>query len=81
MMTGAATNIFVIIGLTTMVVSMVTHLASLSRFDVSFAFPFISIAYIIVLAYGYFVLGEQVNTLRVAGIGLVVFGTVLIAQS
>lgn len=78
---GSLTNIFVMVGLTTMVVSMVTHLMSLSRFDVTFAFPFISLAYVMVLIYGHFVLGENINASRVAGIGLVVFGTVLIARS
>src|SRR5947209_7873759 len=61
MLFGAATNLFIIVGLTTMVISMVTHLMSLSRFDLSFAFPFISIAYVIVLLYGYFILGENVT--------------------
>ena len=78
---GAATNIFIICGLVTMVISMVTHLMSLSRFDVSFAFPFLSIAYVLVLLYGYFAMGESVTALRVAGVSLVVAGTVLIARS
>src|SRR6267142_406130 len=71
---GAATNLFIICGLVTMVISMVTHLMSLSRFDVS-------IAYVLVLLYGYFAMGESVNALRVAGVSLVVAGTVLIARS
>jgi multidrug transporter EmrE-like cation transporter len=54
---------------------------SLSRFDVSFAFPFLSIAYVLVLLYGYWAMGENVNALRVAGVSLVVAGTVLIARS
>jgi len=78
---GFITNVFIIAGLTTMVISMVTHLMSLSRFDVSFAFPFISLAYVVVLVYGYFVLGEDINATRVAGIGFVIFGTILIARS
>ena len=81
MTVGAATNIFIICGLVTMVISMVTHLMSLSRFDVSFAFPFLSIAYVLVLLYGYWAMGENVNALRVAGVSLVVAGTVLIARS
>jgi multidrug transporter EmrE-like cation transporter len=81
MAVGAATNLFIICGLVTMVISMVTHLMSLSRFDVSFAFPFLSIAYVLVLLYGYWAMGENVNALRVAGVSLVVAGTVLIARS
>jgi multidrug transporter EmrE-like cation transporter len=78
---GAATNIFILLGLTTFVMSMIAHLMSLSRYDVSFAVPFTSIAFVIVLLYGYFVLGENVTALRVAGISVVILGTVMIAQS
>ena len=81
MTVGAATNVFIICGLITMVISMVTHLMSLSRFDVSFAFPFLSVAYVLVLLYGYLAMGENVTALRVAGVSLVVAGTVLIARS
>lgn len=78
---SAATNPLIVLGLLTMTISMGTHLMSLSRFDVSFAFPFISLAYVIVAAWGYFVLGENVNAQRLAGIGIIVLGTVVLARS
>lgn len=77
----AATNPFIILGLTTMTISMGTHLMSLSRFDVSFAFPFISLAYVIVAAWGYFFLGEDVNATRMLGILTIIAGTVIVARS
>ncbi|PWE32944.1 transporter [Maritimibacter sp. 55A14] len=77
----AATNPFVIFGLLTMTISMGTHLMSLSRFDVSFAFPFISLAYAIVAAWGYFVMGEDVGLQRIAGIVIIVVGTIVLARS
>ncbi|MGR3762421.1 EamA family transporter (plasmid) [Roseobacteraceae bacterium NS-SX3] len=78
---AALANPLILLGLTTMTISMGTHLLSLSRFDVSFAFPFISLAYVIVAGWGYFFLGEQVNATRVLGILTVIAGTVLIARS
>lgn len=81
LLAGAAVNPLVIFGLITMTISMGTHLMSLSRFDVSFAFPFISLAYVIVAGWGYFVLGEDVNSTRVIGILVVILGTVIIARS
>ena len=78
---SAATNPFVVLGLVTMTLSMGTHLMSLSRFDVSFAFPFLSIAYVIVAAWGYFMLGESMNLTRVIGIGTILAGTVILSQS
>ena len=77
----AAQSPLVIAGLATMTLSMVTHLMSLSRFDVSFAFPFISLGYVIVAVYGYFVLGEQVTALRAAGIATIVLGAIMVARS
>jgi len=81
LLTSAAFNPFVVLGLLTMTASMATHLLSLSRFDVSFAFPFISLAYVIVLAWGFFVLGEPVNLMRAAGVAIIVAGTVVLANS
>ena len=78
---SAATNPLIILGLASMTISMATHLMSLSRFDVSFAFPFISLAYAIVAAWGYFVMGENVSAQRAAGIGIIVLGTVVLARS
>jgi drug/metabolite transporter (DMT)-like permease len=60
---------------------MGTHLMSLSRFDVSFAFPFLSIAYVIVAVYGYLFLGENVNPTRILGIGTILLGTVILGRS
>ena len=77
----AATNPFVIFGLVTMTLSMGTHLMSLSRFDVSFAFPFLSIAYVIVAAWGYFMWGETMNPTRLVGIGTILLGTIILSQS
>ena len=78
---SAATNPFVIFGLVTMTLSMGTHLMSLSRFDVSFAFPFLSIAYVIVAAWGYFMWGETMNPTRLVGIGTILLGTIILSQS
>ncbi len=78
---NAATNPFVLAGLVTMTLSMGTHLMSLSRFDVSFAFPFLSVAYVIVAAWGYFIWGESMNLTRVIGIGTILAGTVILSQS
>jgi len=78
---GAALNPFIVLGLVVMTVSMGTHMMSLSRFDVSFAFPFLSVAYVIVATWGYFFFGEDVNLTRVVGIGTIILGTIILARS
>jgi hypothetical protein len=42
---------------------------------------FLSLAYVLVAVFAYFVFREDLNALRIAGIGLICVGTVLIAQS
>lgn len=74
-------NPFVFLGLCTFVVSMVSHLIVLSKVELSFAYPFLSLAYVVVAAYAFFVFQENVGAFRVAGIALICCGTVLIAQS
>jgi drug/metabolite transporter (DMT)-like permease len=74
-------NPFVILGLCTFVVSMGSHLMVLSRVDLSFAYPFLSLAYVVATLYAYFVFHEDVTPYRVAGIGLICLGTILISRS
>ncbi len=74
-------NPFVFLGLSTFVISMASHLIVLSRVQLSYAYPFLSLAYVVVAAYSYFFFAEDVGLARLAGIGLIVAGTILIAQS
>lgn len=72
---------WIFLGLTTFVISMASHLFVLSKVELSFAYPFLSLAYVMVAVFAYYVFREDLNALRVAGIGLICVGTVLIAQS
>ena len=81
LLVAAAFNPFVVLGLVTMTISMMTHLMALSRFDVSFVFPFISIAYVIVAIWGALMMGEAVGPMRMAGIATILVGTLMISRS
>ncbi len=74
-------NPWVFLGLATFVISMASHLVVLSRVELSFAYPFLSLAYVVVAVYAYYVFKEDVNALRVAGIGMICLGTILISRS
>jgi drug/metabolite transporter (DMT)-like permease len=74
-------NPFVFGGLCVFVISMASHLYVLSKVELSFAYPFLSLAYVIVTAYAFFFFHEDVGVLRIAGIALICLGTILIAQS
>ncbi len=74
-------NPLVALGLLTFVISMASHLLVLSRVEISFAMPFLSLAYVIVAVYAYTVFNENLNVYRIAGIGFICLGTILIAKS
>ncbi|MBG18540.1 MAG: transporter [Rhizobiales bacterium] len=74
-------NPWVFAGLATLVISMASHLFVLSKVELSFAYPFLSLAYVAVAVFAYFVFREDLNAWRIAGIAFICVGTVLIAQS
>jgi drug/metabolite transporter (DMT)-like permease len=71
----------VFLGLCTFVISMASHLYVLSKVELSFAYPFLSLAYVAVAIFAYFIFREDLNAWRIAGIAFICVGTVLIAQS
>lgn len=81
LLTRVLLNPFVVAGLLIMVVSMGMHLTVLSRVEVSFAYPFLSVSYIVVLFAGYFFFAEQLSASRVLGVALICVGTYFIARS
>jgi multidrug transporter EmrE-like cation transporter len=76
-----ALNPFVITGLFVLVFSMGLHLMALSRVDLSYAYPFLSISYVLVLLAGHFLFGEAVNAARILGVTLICVGTFFVARS
>ena len=76
-----AVNPWVVGGLTMLVFSTGLHLTSLSRVDLSFAYPFLSVAYVLVLIASHYLFGESLSTARIAGVGLICLGTFFVARS
>ncbi len=73
-------NPWVFAGLLTFVISMASHLYVLTKVELSFAYPFLSLAYVAVAIIAWLVFSEDLNAWRIAGIGFICIGTVLIAQ-
>ena len=72
---------WVFAGLVTFVISMASHLFVLSKVELSFAYPFLSLAYVVVAVATYLLFKEDLNIYRVGGIAFIIVGTILIAQS
>ena len=60
-------------------VGTVLWLFALKRLDLSLAYPFVAMSFVMVALSGMMILGEPVNAARVIGIGLIVTGLVVMA--
>ena len=58
-------------------VASLTWMAALTKFDISFAYPFMSLAFVLVLGLGALMLSEAVTAGKVAGMVLIVTGIFL----
>lgn len=63
------------------VVSLVVWIMALSRSEVSVAYPMLSIGFALNAALAWWLLGEAVTPLRLAGIGVIIAGVYLVARS
>ena len=68
-------------GLALFGVSAVVWLFALSRVELSFAYPFAALSYVIIVLASLTVLHESVPPLRWAGVALVIAGIVLVART
>ena len=81
MLPVVAFNPYVVSGLAVLIFSMGLHLMALSRVELSFAYPFLSVSYVLVLLVGYLWFGEAINVSRMIGVALICVGTFFIARS
>ena len=74
-------NPYVLVGLGCYGVSVVVWLMVLSRVDVSYAYPMLSVGYIVAALAGKVFFGEPVDLIRWAGIVTICFGVWLITRT
>lgn len=74
-------NGYIVSGIVVMVISMASHLVVLSRVEISFAYPFLGLSFVLITIYGHFVLAEAVTMWRVAGVLLICSGVALVART
>jgi drug/metabolite transporter (DMT)-like permease len=75
------TNLSVLGGLAIFGLSAVVWLLVLSRASLSFAYPFASLTYVLILLADRFVLHEEIPFLRWVGVAAIVTGIILVAQT
>jgi multidrug transporter EmrE-like cation transporter len=75
------TNIWIICGITLYFLSAVVWLFVLARVEVSFAYPFVGLGFILTLLLGKVVMGDAVTMSRVMGTLFVAVGVFMIARN
>jgi drug/metabolite transporter (DMT)-like permease len=76
-----ATNPYVVIGLIIYVCGTVFWLAALSRVDLSYAYPFASLSYVVMLIASWLLFHENVTPVRLGGTLIVALGVFVISRS
>ena len=75
------TTPFVLLGLFLYVISTVFWLVVLSRVELSYAYPMISIGYVLVIFLSWLLLHEHISSGRILGVLLICSGILLVARS
>jgi drug/metabolite transporter (DMT)-like permease len=75
------TNPYVIVGLAIYVSGTVFWLTALSRVDLSYAYPFASLSYVVMLAASWLLFKEDISLVRLLGTLLVGMGVFVISRS
>ena len=68
-------------GVACYVVSLVVWIMGLSRIEVSVAYPLLSLGYVINAAAAWYLFGESLSLMRIAGIGFIIVGVYCTARS
>ncbi len=78
---NAATNYYVLGGLLCYGISVLTWMFVLSKTEVSYSYPFLSIGYILSAIAGYYFFQEHISFTRIFGITIICIGVIIIARS
>jgi multidrug transporter EmrE-like cation transporter len=74
-------NSYILSGLASYVISVAIWLLVLARVEVSYAYPFLSVGYVVVTLMGYFIFQENLSWMRVVGIAVIIVGVLLLSRS
>lgn len=75
------TNIYIWLTFFCYIFSIFLWMIVLSKVEVSYAYPFLSVGYIILLFAGHFIFNENITITRIAGVIVISIGVILISKS
>lgn len=74
-------NPWILSGFISAFIASLAWMAAMTRFELGYAYPFMSLAFVIVMVFGIVFLGEAVRPAKIVGTLLVMGGLVLIARA
>ena len=75
------TNLWLWLAMFCYAVSILMWMVVLSKVEVSFAYPFLSVGYVVAALVGYYFFGESLTLTRIVGIIVICVGVFLISRS
>ena len=73
-------NPYIIISLTLTLLSGVTWMIAMTKFEISYAYPFTLLGLVLVTTFSVIFFGESVNTYKISGIVIIILGIILISK-
>jgi drug/metabolite transporter (DMT)-like permease len=73
-------NPWVVSGIVATFLAGVSWMLAMTKFEISYAYPFVSLNYILVLAAGFLLFQEAMSITKLAGSALVILGIIVIAR-
>lgn len=78
---SVATNPWIVGGMFLHVSALIIWLWALSRVDISFAYPFLALGYVLVSLMAWLWLGEQITLHKILGMSIIVVGILVLCLS
>ncbi len=72
---------YVMIGMATCVLSILFWLYGLSKVDLSYAYPFLALSYVLAIVGSWYFLGESISGMRLIGVFIICAGVLIVARS
>ena len=73
-------NPWVISGIVATFLAGISWMLAMTKFEISYAYPFVSLNYLLVLAAGFLLFQESLSITKLAGSALVILGIIVIAK-
>lgn len=62
-------------------ISFLLWIKVLSKVELSYAYPMVSLGYVLVMIFSYFFFKENITPIRILGVAFIMIGVILVARS